>query len=171
MKSEGCGIYFERAPGSPPPLSAWVSRRVAFHEVDLLGQVWYGCYAVYFEEAAAALRREYGLSHQELFVAGVRAPIVRWHADYHAPLRLDDEITIIARLCWHEGSRLNIEYDVIRPDRRIAATGYTVQLFTDATTGELLLASPDILERCRRRWLSGEWKDKPCTPWLSPGIS
>jgi acyl-CoA thioester hydrolase len=129
---------------------------VAFSEVDAMGIVWHGRYATYLEDASAELRTLCGLSHQELFAARLRAPIVRFHLDYLAPLVLDDLVTVTAMLIWHEGARLNIEYAVTRPDSRVAATGYTVQLFTDAATGEPYLASPDLLEQCRRRWRNGE---------------
>ena len=149
--------YFEKVPGAPCPLACTISRRVAFSEVDLMGIVWHGRYAVYFEEASAELRRLCGLSHQELFAASLRAPLVRFHVDFHLPLRLDDLITVRAALVWCEAARLNIEYAIGGPDGRVAATGSTVQLFTDAASGETCFASPELLERCRIRWKNSEF--------------
>ena len=61
-----------------------------------------------------------------------------------------------AALVWTEAARLNIEYAILSPRGELAATGCTVQIFTDAHSGETYLASPDLLERCRRRWKQGE---------------
>jgi acyl-CoA thioesterase FadM len=59
---------------------------------------------------------------------------------------------------WNEGARLNTEYSIIKNDVSIAATGYTVQMFTDGASGEVLIASPELLERCRKKWKAGELK-------------
>jgi len=72
--------------------------------------------------------------------------------DYARPLLLDEEIVVEARLIWNAAARLNIEYVIRKPDRSVAATGYTIQLFTDAASGQLLMASPDLLIRRRREW-------------------
>ena len=45
---------------------------------------------------------------------------------------------------------------MLKEDGTLAATGYTVQMFIDAVSGEVLLTVPDILERCRSRWMSGD---------------
>ncbi len=152
------GGYFERTPGAPAPLTVRLARRVGFHEADVMGIAWHGRYLVYFEEASAELRRACGLSYEDFFAAGVRAPIVQAHVDYHRPLFLDEPFTIRASMLWHEGARLNIEYTLLKQDESAAATGYTVQMFTSAATDEPFLVSPPLLERCRQRWRAGELK-------------
>jgi acyl-CoA thioester hydrolase len=116
---------------------------------------WHGRYASFFEAASTELRRSSGLSYPALIAAGLRMPVVRFHVDYLAPVRLDDLATVEASLIWNEAARLNIEYAIFRPDGSLATTGYTVQLFTDASTGQLLLASPDILVQQRLLWTQG----------------
>jgi acyl-CoA thioesterase FadM len=51
---------------------------------------------------------------------------------------------------------MDFEYEVRKPDGKIAATGYTVQMFVDPQ-GQPLLASPPLQEQCRRRWRAGEF--------------
>ncbi len=104
-----------------------------------------------------SLGRKCGLSYADYFEAGLRAPVVEFHVDYYKPLFLDEEFTITASLIWHEGSRLNIEYLVVKQDKSIASSAYMVHLFTDHQTGEPFMVSPALLERCRRRWKAGEF--------------
>ncbi len=144
--------YFKQDTDAPPALSVTVRHRVQFGEVDLMGIAWHGRYATFFEEASTELRRQAGLSYTALHKARLRAPIVRFHVDYAKPLLLDECVAIEARMIWNEAARLDIEYAVTKPDGALAATGYTVQLFTDAHTGDLLFASPDLLRQCRRQW-------------------
>ncbi len=149
------GKYFAPVPGAPSPVSVRVKRRVSFSEVDLMGIVWHGRYPQYFEEGFAALGRICGLSYQDFYLSGLRAPIVQLHIDYFAPLVLDEEITIEARLLWSEGARIHIEYALYKETGVLAVTGYTVQMLTNAESGIPFLVSPPLLEKCRKRWKKG----------------
>lgn len=148
-------MYFQRAEGAPEPLSVTLKRRVRFSETDSMGIVWYGRYPAYFEEGAEELGRVSGLSYENFQGAALRAPIAELHIDYLRPLGLDEEFTITASMHWHEGSRLNTEYRLTKQDGTLAASGYTVQLLTDAETGKVRIVSPELLEECRRRWKEG----------------
>lgn len=150
--------YFERTAGAPAPVVHEVRRRVRFSEVDAMAIVWHGRYATFFEEASAELGRTVGLSYRDFFDAGVRAPIVEFHIDHFLPLLLDEEFTVRASLVWHEGSRINTEYQVVKRDGAVAAAGYTVQLLVDAKTGEPCYVSPALLVRCRDRWKAGAFR-------------
>ena len=149
--------YFPRGDGAPPPLVVRARRRVRFNEADVMGIAWYGRYPVFFEEGFAELGRLCGLSYREFADANLRAPIAQFHIDYHQPLVLDEEFTVTASLVWSEGATLNTEYTVTKEDGSVAATAYTVQMFVDGGSGETCLTSPELLERCRRRWKAGEF--------------
>lgn len=149
--------YFERSDSDPAPLNVTVNRRVAFREVDAVAIVWHGRYAAYFEDAATELRRACGLTYAEFRDTGVHAPIVQFHVDHHSPLFLDEEMSIHASLVWTEAARLNTEYEILKDDGTIAATGYSVQMLTDAATGEPCLTPPPLMRRCLERWREGEF--------------
>ncbi len=151
-------VYFERVSGVPEPIVLQIRRRVHFSEVDVMGIVWYGRYALFFEEAAAEVGRRCGLSYRDFYEAELRAPIVEFHIDYYQSLFLDEQFDIRASLIWHEGARINTEYHLLKQDGSLAVSGYTVQLFTDAKSGEACIITPPLLERCRRRWKSGEFQ-------------
>ncbi len=151
------GGYFRVTDGAPAPIVVRVRRRVSFNEADVMGIAWHGRYAAFFEEGSAELGRRCGLSYEEFDKADLRAPIVQLHIDYHLPLALDEEFTVVVSGIWSEGARLNTEYAAIKSDESIAATAYTVQMLIDGESGEVCLVSPELLERCRKRWKAGEF--------------
>lgn len=150
--------YFKQEAGAPSPLACTVEHRVLFGEVDAMAITWHGNYARLFEMASTELRRHIGLSYEDFFVAKLRAPIVQLHVDYHQPLLLDETAQIQAKMVWNDAARLNIEYTVFKADGSVAATGYTVQLFTDEA-GTPCWLMPDMLARTQRRWKAGEFKE------------
>ena len=149
--------YFKPEEGAPPPIVHTMQRRARFGEVDAMAVMWHGHYAVLFEEVSTELRRRCGLGYGDFFEAGVRAPIVQLHVDYHQPLLLDELATVKASMVWSEAARLNIEFEVVKEDGTIAATGYTVQLFAEAESGLPCLTLPKMLETCQARWRNGEF--------------
>lgn len=149
---------FKPEEGAPVSLVCSVEHRVLFGEVDAMAIMWHGNYARLFEMASTELRRQVGLSYEDFFVAKIRAPIVQLHVDYHQPLVLDEQALIQAKLVWNDAARLNMEYTVFKEDGSVAATGYTVQLFTDET-GTPCWIMPDLLARTQQRWKAGEFKE------------
>jgi len=152
------GGYFEKIPGSPKPISFEIKRRVSFNEVDIMGIVWYGQYAIYFEQAQTELGRKCGLSFQDYYRSGLRGPIVKFHIDYYQPLYLDEEFTVRASYIWSEGAKLPIEYTIIKNNGSIATRGYTVQMLIDGKNNQPYIISPEILERMRKSWKKGKFK-------------
>ena len=151
--------YFEREAASPVPLVYKTWRRARFGEVDAMAILWHGHYAVLFEEASTELRRHCGLSYEDFFREGLRAPIVQLHVDYHQPLVLDELFMIQASLVWSDAARLNTEYRIEKEAGSLAATGYTVQLFTRAENNEPWITLPPLLEQCREQWKNGSFKE------------
>lgn len=148
--------YFKREPGNPEPLTYSFQRRARFGEVDAMAVMWHGHYATLFEEASTELRRKSGLGYEDFFNAEVRAPIVQLHVDYFRSLELDELFTVKAMMLWTEAARINIEYEITKENGVLAATGYTVQLFSSALTGEPCFTLPPLLEKQQQRWLAGE---------------
>lgn len=150
--------YFEKITQDPKPLSFKMKRRASFNEVDAMGIVWYGRYAIYFEEAQRELNRSCGLTYQDYFSAGLAAPIVAFHIDYQQPLYLDEEFTVKASFVWSDGAKINIEYEIIKDDGSISTRGYTIQVLVEAKTKLTCLITPELIERFRKRWKIGEFK-------------
>ena len=79
------------------------------------------------------------------------------HVDYYAPLELEENIRIRAALIWTEAARLNTEYRIWKENGKTAATGYTVQMLTDARTGSFCLFDPPLLRQMKQKWSNGNF--------------
>ncbi|MDK9708515.1 MAG: acyl-CoA thioesterase [Desulforhopalus sp.] len=148
--------YFPVRDGDPAPLVAMAKRRVRFEEVDVLGMVWHGHYASFFEDGRIAFGDIYGLTYQTYRDNNVMAPVVQMHLDYKIPLRFDEEITIETALHWAETARMNFSYLIYNGQGQLATSAYTVQLLTDPQ-GTLQLYTPDWLVEFKERWRQGAW--------------
>ncbi len=151
--------YFTSEPGVPAPLELTVKRTLRFSEVDALAIAWHGNYLRFFEDAHTELMRKIGLSYERYFAAQLGAPVAQAHVDYHAPLQLDQEFSVTARLFWNDGARLNVEYEIHTADGVLAATGYTVQMFVELATRQPCLAVPPLLAECQDRWRKGDFSN------------
>jgi acyl-CoA thioester hydrolase len=149
------GNYFPPEAGAPAPLVVRLRQRIHFSDVDPMGILWHGRYAKLFEKANEALGHLAAMTYADFHRDRITAPIVQLHVDYFSPARLGDEVTIVGKMLWCDGARMNIEYEVRSEGQRLIATGYTVQMFVDAE-GVPLMASPAMLEACRARWIAGE---------------
>ncbi|MGD0388020.1 MAG: acyl-CoA thioesterase [Tepidisphaeraceae bacterium] len=150
------GGYFSPDPAAPKPLAVRLKHRVRFSEVDAMAVTWHGRYAQLFEEANEELGRSCGMGYADFHRERLQAPIVQLHVDYFAPTVLGEEVGIVGKMIWSEGARINMEYEIFKQSGALAASGYTVQMFVDAS-GAALLGSPPLLERCRKRWIAGEF--------------
>lgn len=83
------------------------SRRIAFHETDAAGIVYFANYFRLAEEAETHALAS--LATAEVF-RSFAYPRVHAEADYHAPLRFFEEVTVQARITRIGSSSLHWEY-------------------------------------------------------------
>jgi acyl-CoA thioester hydrolase len=129
-----------------PALFTWTVR-VYYEDTDAGGIVYYANYLKFFERARTEWLRAAGVDQQALIERDGAAFVVK-HAsiDYHAPARLDDELTLT----------LSIE--------KLGRA--SVQFAQKAWKGELLLAEAQVKVGCvdiatvRPRSLPGDVTDK-----------
>jgi acyl-CoA thioester hydrolase len=145
-------IYFDSEPGDPEPLCTTIERTVRFEELDPLNIVWHGRYASYLEDGRVAFGTQYGLGYEVFMREKITAPIVQMHIEYHTPLTFQDEFLIHAFLHWTRAVRLNFSYRLnSKKTGALVATGYTIQLFMDASK-TLMLVMPDCIYRFMEAW-------------------
>jgi len=156
MKRRRKGGYFKPREGVPNPIVVEVKTRVKFNECDVMGVVWFGNYMRYFEEGSAAIGRKCGMTFKDFYKARLKAPMVQCHTDYHSPLFLEEEFTIKATIHYSEAAVIEKEYQIIKADGSLAASGYTVQLLMDIDNKHIAI-SPPLLEKCRERWRNGDF--------------
>jgi len=139
------------------PLSRSTTHRVGFSEVDPMRIVWFGRYAVFFEEASAALRDACGLSHAAFFEALISPPIVSYEVQYLAPCVLDEILTVTATLHASDAARLNMSYHVHGPDGSLRVVARTTQVFMDMRTQSVCFVAPEMWTNCLARWKKGDF--------------
>jgi acyl-CoA thioester hydrolase len=140
-----------------PALSKTITHRVGFSEVDPLHIVWFGRYAVFFEEASAALRDECGLSHADFFEAFISPPIVIYEVHYLAPCKLDEKLSVTATLHASDAARLNMSYQVYGPEGELRVVARTSQVFMDMKAQAVCFVAPAIWTTCLARWKKGDF--------------
>ena len=138
----------------PPYLEETTTVRVRFPEVDSLRIVWHGHYVGYFEEGRRAFGRRFGLDYPVFVEHRLAAPVVHLSVNYLAPARMDDLLTVTARLLRSEAAKLEFTYEIWRSsDPLLLVTGSTIQAFT-TLDGKLILQRPPLLVERYRRWES-----------------
>jgi len=72
--------------------------RVRYGETDQMGYLYYGFYALYYEQARTEAIRQLGLTYKSLEESGVMMPVMEMNAKYYRPAHYDDLITVETRV-------------------------------------------------------------------------
>jgi acyl-CoA thioester hydrolase len=107
--------------------------RVRYAETDRMGVVYYANYLVWFEVGRTEWLRETGWSYREMEVEGIALPVIEAHCEYRQPVRYDDDIEIRTRAVLVTPIRVRFDYELVRGDACLVASGYTVHVAVDAT--------------------------------------
>lgn len=68
--------------------------RVRYGETDQMGYLYYGFYALYYEQGRTEAIRQLGLTYKSLEEAGIMMPVVEMNARYLRPAFYDDLVTV-----------------------------------------------------------------------------
>jgi len=107
--------------------------RVRYAETDRMGVVYYANYLVWFEVGRTEWLRETGWTYREMETEGIALPVIEVHCEYRQPARYDDDIEIRTRAALVTPIRVRFEYELVRQDQCMVASGYTVHASLDAT--------------------------------------
>lgn len=91
--------------------------RVYYEDTDLAGIVYYANYLKFIERARSELIRERGVDQLALKAeTGLVFAVRRVEADYRAPARFDDHLTVRTEIAELSGARLCLRQCVLRQD-------------------------------------------------------
>jgi acyl-CoA thioester hydrolase len=125
-------------------LSAIKEIEVRFSEVDSMGIVWHGSYALYFEEAREEFGRKYDLGYLKVFGEGYFVPLVNLDFSYKKPLIYGDKMSVRIEYIPTEAAKICFKYEIVsQKDNSTIATGTSTQVFLDKNY-QLLWNSPDF---------------------------
>ena len=129
-------------------ISAEISLKAEFYQLDPMNVVWHGNYAQFFEQARSALLARIGYNYREMEASGFSWPIVDLRVKYVKPIILGQRFIVRATLIEYE-NRIRIEYRVMDEETHVVLTkAQTTQLAVDIKTGELFFESPQVFLDC-----------------------
>lgn len=129
----------------PWQLSAEVDVTVPFHDVDMMAVAWHGHYLRYIELARCALLDRIDYNYPQMEASGYLWPVIDVRMKYIAPLRFGQTVRVRATLVEYQ-HRLKIAYLLYDPQSgKRTSKGYTVQVAVSKQSGEMCLASPQVL--------------------------
>ena len=126
---------------------------IRFSEVDSMGVVWHGHYAMYFEDAREEFGKKYHLEYLFMYDHGFFEPLVELTFKYKKPLiyGMKPEITITYRPT--EAAKIVFDYEIRdTATGEVYVTGHSVQVFMDRTNYQMVLYSPDFYEEWKKKW-------------------
>lgn len=127
-------------------ISAEVTVKVQFYDLDPMQVVWHGNYPRFLEEARCALLDHIGYNYEQMAASGYMWPIVDMRLKYVRPARLNQRIRVVATLLEWE-NRLRIDYRLMDAETgAVLNKAQTTQVAVDAQTMELCLESPAALQ-------------------------
>jgi len=132
--------------------------RVRFNEVDPWGVVWYANYFIYVEAARCEILERFDLLPDALWSHGYTAPVIRLSADFKAPARFNDRLTVRMAIRPQETAKLVFAFQIVHHERgHLIMQGETEQVLLNhrgsmiyRLTGELadkVQAMSDSLSR------------------------
>lgn len=111
-----------------------INIRVRYAETDQMGVVYHGNYAQYFEMGRVEWLRNKGVSYKELEESGVMLPVVSLTMNYKKPAVYDEELTVLTKLTYLGGVKIEFEYEVTNEKGELLTTAHSVLVFVDMKT-------------------------------------
>ena len=120
--------------------------RVRYGETDQMGYLYYGFYALYYEQGRAEAIRQLGFTYRELEEAGVLMPVVEMNAKYFRPALYDDLVTVKTSLkvLDRESPQIQFHSSLYNEAGKLLNEGIVTLVFFDPKTRKKI-PMPDIL--------------------------
>lgn len=101
--------------------------RVRYAETDAQRVAYHANYIVWFEVARGDYLRAIGFDYNRMEDEGAFVVVAEAHARYMAPVRYDDQVTIVARIAELRSRSFRFEYRVYRGEKQVAE-GWTAHV-------------------------------------------
>ena len=116
--------------------------RVYYEDTDLGGVVYYANYLRFIERARTEFVRNQGLDQGAMRDAGMVFVVTRIEADYLAPARFEDDLTVVTKPISISGVRMVLSQDVVRGDQILFRSRVTIAAMT--LQGKPLRLPPEL---------------------------
>ena len=125
--------------------------RVRYGETDRMGYVYYGNYALYYEQARTEALRELGVTYKSLEDNGILMPVLDFTIKYIKPAYYDNLLKVTVSIPnLPTAARMLFKYDCEDFDGNILNIGSTTLVFVDKATNKPTRAPEQLLAVMRK---------------------
>lgn len=121
-----------------------------FVDVDIMGHVNNACYLSYFEQARVAYYKKLGALDLRKMDKNSKTGFIvsEIGIKYHAPAFFDEVLTVATRIAEMRTKAFRMDYEIQgKKDRRLIATGYSVQVMYNYRKGKTFEIPPAIRKK------------------------
>lgn len=108
--------------------------RVRYGEVDQMGYVYYGNYALYYEVARVETLRYLGVTYKEIEETGILMPVLESRSKFIEPASYDENLKIVTTIREKPRARIKFDYEIYNQKNNLIHEGETVLVFVDKVT-------------------------------------
>ena len=126
--------------------------RVRYGETDQMGNVYYGNFALYLEEARTAMIRELGISYKEMEANGFMLPVVEFHMKYRRAAHYDDLLTIRSEIREFPERMLVVHSSVYNEEGTFLSDGVVKLMFVNKESMKPTKAPDYFRQQLLQHW-------------------
>jgi acyl-CoA thioester hydrolase len=123
--------------------------RVRYGEVDPMGYVYYGNYALYLEQGRTDSLRQVGLTYRELEENNIIMPVLEVKMKYILPARYDDVLTVRTILENLPTTRITFKGEISNSENLLINLSETTLVFVNRKTMRPCSPPEYLLQRFR----------------------
>jgi len=123
--------------------------RVRYGEVDQMGYVYYGNYALYYEIARVESFRHLGITYKEIEETGILMPVLESRSRFIGPASYDEELRIVTYIHEKPRAKIKFNYEIYACKKDPIHKGETILVFVDKFTRKPC-KPPEILQTVLR---------------------
>lgn len=120
--------------------------RVRYGETDQMGYVYYGNYALYYEQGRTEAVKALGISYKQLEDMGFMLPVAELRIRYKLPARYDDLLTVRSTISEMPGRTMTFDTEITNEVGELLNEGTTKLLFTQADSRKICSAPDSLIE-------------------------
>ncbi len=118
---------------------------VRYGETDQMGVVYYGNYALYYEQGRTEAMKNLGFSYKEMEDNGIIMPVIEMNCKYQKSAKYDDVLTVKTMLKEMPTRKMTFFSEVYKEEILINS-GYVSLLFFDKKLNKVVSAPENLLK-------------------------
>ena len=127
-----------------------IEHRVIYGDTDAGQVVYYANYFRWFESGRREIMRSLKIDYLELDKIGIITPVVESHCNYFHPARYDDVVIVETKIAEVKEKSIKFENQVLRKkDKKLLASGYTVNVFVDKKKMKSMRIPEDLRKKIK----------------------